>query len=121
MSHEDIDVVRRFDSAREANDREGAYALLADDVEWTTPHRTLQGLDEVREKLIWEGDPPDNLDLEFQAGDWQDLGGGHVARETRVVQRWKETGEIAAVIRVREELDIRDEKIIRYQRRARPE
>jgi ketosteroid isomerase-like protein len=120
VSHEAIEVVKRFHSAREADDREGTYALLADDVEWTTPHRTLQGLDEVREKLIWGDNPPDNLDIEFEDGDWQDLG-GHVARETRVVQRWRETGEIATVMRVREELDIRDGKITRYQRRARPE
>jgi hypothetical protein len=75
----------------------------------------------VREKLLSGGDPPENLDVEFEDGDWEDLGGGHVARESRVVQRWKETGDVATVMRVREELEIRDDKITRYERRGRPE
>ncbi len=75
----------------------------------------------MREKLKWGGDPPENLDVEWQEGEWEDAGGGQVAKEARVVQRWKETGKIATVMRVREELQIRDGKITRYERRGRPE
>jgi hypothetical protein len=117
-----IDVARRFDAVNASRDREAFYALLTDDAEWTTPYRTLRGLDEIREKLDWSpGEPPENLDIEFEEGEWVDEGDGCVARENRVVQRWKETGEIATVILQREQLDIRDSKISRYSRRGRPE
>jgi hypothetical protein len=115
----DLDVARRFGEASE-EDPESLYSLLADDVEWTTPHRTLKGVAEVREKLRWGGDPPDNLEVEWQEGEWKDRGDGHVVKESRAIQRWKETGEIAASMRVREELVIRDGKIARYERRGRP-
>ncbi len=121
MSVEDVEVARRLGAAVEADDREGVYALFADDIEYTTPHRTLRGLAEVREKLKWGGEPPENLDVEWEDGEWDDVGRGHVVRESRLIQRWKETGEVATVMRVREELAIRDGKITRYERRGRPE
>jgi hypothetical protein len=86
VSLEDVEVAKQFAAAADAGDREGTFALLADDVEWTTPHRTLRGLAEVREKLIGGGDAgggPENLDVEFEDGDWEELDDGHVARETR--------------------------------------
>ena len=124
MSVEDLEVADRFRAALDAafatGDREGVYALFAGDVEYTTPHRTLRGLSEVREKLKWGGEP-ENLDVEVEEGEWQDLGGGHVVSESRVVQRWKETGEVAAIMRVNVDLRIRDGKITRYERRGQPE
>lgn len=126
MSAEDLEVAKRFDSALakafETGDRELVYAVFADDIEYTTPHRTLWGLDEVREKLKWgSGSEPQNLDVEVEEGEWQDLGGGHLVRESRMVQRWKETGEVATVMRVNVDLRVRDGKIARYERVARPE
>jgi hypothetical protein len=125
MSAQDVDVAERFhaavDAAFETGDRELVYVFFADDIEYTTPHRTLHGLDEVREKLKWGGAEPENLDVEREDGDWQDLGGGHVVRESRVVQRWKETGEVAAIMRVNLDLRIRDGKIMRLERVAKPE
>ena len=117
-----IDVARRFDAVNASGDREAFYALLTEDAEWTTPYRSLRGLAEIREKLDWSpGEPPENLDIEFEEGEWVDEGDGRVARENRVVQRWKETGEIATVMLQREQLDIRDSKISRYSRHGRPE
>ena len=55
VSTEDVEVAERFDAALDAafntGDREGVYAFFADDIEYTTPHRTLRGLTELREKL----------------------------------------------------------------------
>ncbi len=125
VSVEDVEVAKRFkvalEAALETGDREGVYALFADDIEYTTPHRTLRGLGEVREKLKWGGGEPENLDVEFEEGEWQDLGGGHVVSESRMVQRWKETGEVATTMRINVDLRIRDGKITRYERLARPE
>lgn len=120
----DVEVAKRFDAAVDAafqtGDRESVYIFFADDIEYTTPHRTLSGLREVREKLRWGGEK-DNLDVEFEDGEWQDLGHGHVVRESRMVQRWKETGEVAAIMRVTLDLRIRDGKITRLERVAQPE
>jgi hypothetical protein len=125
VSAEDVEVAERFRAAVGAafatGDREGVYALFADDIEYTTPRRTLRGLDEVREKLSWGGGELENLDSEHQEGEWQDRGDGHVFSEDRVVQRWKETGEVAAVMLVSVDLIIRDGKIARLERRSRPE
>ena len=119
-----MEVAERWSAAQDAafatGDREGVYALFADDIEFTTPHRTLHGLNEVREKLKWGGEP-DNLVVEVETGEWQDLGDGRVVRDSRVVQRWKETGEVAATMLVHLDLRIRDGKIARYERRAQPE
>ena len=124
MSLDDIAVAERFRAAVEeafaTGDRELAYAFFADDVEYTTPHRTLSGLSEVREKLKWGGEK-ENLDVEFEFGDWRDLGDGNVASESRIVQRWKETGEVAATMVMHEQVTVRDGKIARYERRSTPE
>lgn len=120
----DVEVAKRFDAAVDAafqtGDPESVYIFFADDIEYTTPHRTLSGLREVREKLRWGGEK-DNLDVQFEDGEWQDLGHGHVVRESRMVQRWKETGQVAAIMCVTLDLRIRDGKITRLERVAQPE
>jgi ketosteroid isomerase-like protein len=126
VSAEDLEVAKRFTSALaeafETGNREAVYAVFADDIEYTTPHRTLRGLDEVREKLKWgSGSEPENLDVEVEEGEWHDLGGGHLVRESRMVQRWKETGELATSMRINVDLRVRAGKIARYERIARPE
>jgi ketosteroid isomerase-like protein len=125
VSAEDVEVAKRYCAALEAafetGDREGVYELFADDIEFTTPHRTLQGLGEVREKLKWGSGEHENLDVEIEEGEWQDRGDGHVVRESRMVQRWKETGEVAVTMRINLDLRVRDGKITRYERLAQPE
>jgi hypothetical protein len=78
-------------------------------------------LSEVREKLEWGTPQKENLDVELEHGEWQDLGGGHVVQQSRMTQRWTETGEMAVVMRVDIDLRIRDGKIARYERIAHPE
>ena len=52
MGAEDVEVATRFLRAAGASlktgDREPVYPLLAQEVEWVTPMRTLHGVDEVR-------------------------------------------------------------------------
>ncbi len=117
MTAEDINVAEQLLEAVERDDREGVYALFADDIEYVTDRRTLRGIDEVREKLSWGG-PKENLDVELEAGEWVDHGHGHLARDFHQVMRWKESGEIADQVRGRLDLRIRDGKIARYERRV---
>jgi len=117
MSAEDIAVAEQLLEAVERDDREGVYALFAEDIEYVTDRRTLRGIDEIREKLSWGG-PKEHLDEELDAGEWVDLGDGHLVRDFRRVWRWKEGGEIADEVRGRLDLRIRDGRIARYERRV---
>src|SRR6478672_6062268 len=120
MRAEDVEVAGQFlaalEAAAEGGDREAVYPLLSPDVEWVTPKRTLRGIDEIREELTW-GSPPENLDVEFEAGDWVELGDLRVACDVHQVYRWKETGEVSYERDRRIELTIRDGKIARYEMR----
>jgi len=120
MRAEDVEVAGQFlaalEAAAESGAREAVYPLLSPDVEWVTPKRTLRGIEEIREELTW-GSPPENLDLEFEAGDWVDLGDLRVACDVHQVYRWKETGEVSYERDRRIELTIRDGKIARYEMR----
>ena len=120
MPTEDVEVAGQFlaalEAAAESGDREAVYPFLAPDLEWVTPKRTLRGIDEIRKELTW-GLPPEKLDLEFQGGDWVDLGDGRVACDVHQVYRWKETGEVSYERDRRIELTMRDGKIGRYEMR----
>jgi hypothetical protein len=58
---------------------------------------------------------PENLDVEFDPGELEDLGDGHVSAVNTQVYRWKETGELAFERRARIEYTIRDGRIVRYE------
>jgi hypothetical protein len=120
MGDDELEVVSQFAAALEKAaktcDRQAAYALLAPEVEWVTPKRTLQGLDEVREQLTW-GAPPEHLDLEFEAGDWAEIGAARFVCHVHQVYRWKETGEVSYERDRRIEVTIRDGKVSRYEMR----
>ena len=121
MGAEDVEVASRFLRAAGASlktgDREPVYPLLAQDVEWVTPMRTLHGVDEVRKELIW-GVMPENLDAELELGELEDLGGGRVRCDVREEYRWKPTGEVSHERRRRVEVTIQDGKISRYEMRV---
>ena len=85
--------------------------MFADDVEYTTPHRTLRGLAEVRDELKWGTSEKDSLDVEVEDGDWQDLGGG--SSSTLVQKREGEVGRWTS--------GIREGQITRLERVAQPE
>jgi ketosteroid isomerase-like protein len=120
MGADDLEVARRFQVALEAaarsGDREAVYPFLAANVEWVTPKRTLNGIDEVREELTW-GSPPENLDLEFEEGQMVDLGDGRLISDIHEVYRVKGTGEFAYERNRQIELTVRDGKISRYEMR----
>ncbi|MGZ6834058.1 MAG: hypothetical protein ACXVGN_13065 [Mycobacteriaceae bacterium] len=120
MAARDVEVATRFLSAvataLKSGDRDPAYLLVAEDVEWVIPERTFHGIDEVREHLIW-GLPPEDLEVELEVGEVVDLGGGQVRSEVLQIYRWKRTGEVAHQRRRRIDLAIRDDKICRYEMR----
>jgi ketosteroid isomerase-like protein len=117
---DELELASRFRSALETaaktGDREPVYPFLAADVEWVTPKRTLRGIDEVREQLIW-GQPREHLDLEFEAGDWVRVGEGAFACVVHQVYRLKGSGEVAYERNRRIELTFRDGRISRYEMR----
>jgi len=121
MAAEHVEIATRCLRAAGASlktgDREPVYELLAQDVEWIVPMRTLHGIDEVREELIW-GLPPENLDAEVELGEVEDLGEGRVGCNVREVYRWKQTGEFAHERRRRVEVMIRNGKISRWEMRV---
>jgi len=120
MATDDAEVAKRFRAALEAavrtGDLEAVYPLLAADVEWVTPQRTLRGIDAVRQRLDWIS-PSDTFDFEFSEGEWVDEGGGRLVTEVREVYRMKESGEFGYARDRRVELTIRDGQISRYEMR----
>lgn len=120
MGADDLEIARRFrialEAAAKSGDREALYPFLAADVEWVTPKRTLHGLDEVKEELIW-GSPPENLDPEFEVGEWVELGDGRVVSDVHETYRVKATGDFAYERQRQIELTIRDGQISRYEMR----
>jgi ketosteroid isomerase-like protein len=121
MTPANVDVAERFRVALEGavrtGDRTDVYELLAPDVTWVTPQRTLRGLDEMRRDWTWASSP-ETFDYEFEEGTWVDQGDERVACEVQEVYRMKNTGEFAYRRTVRVELTIRDGKIDRYELRV---
>jgi ketosteroid isomerase-like protein len=118
MVAQDVAIAERFRVALEAavrtNAREAVYALLAPDVEWVTPKRTLHGVDEMRREWTW-GSSPESFDYEFEVSDWADDGEGQLGCDVREIYRLKETGDFAYSRRRRIQLTIREGKITRYE------
>lgn len=118
MGAQDVEIAERFRVALEAavrtGDREAVYTLLAPDVEWVTPKRTLHGIDQMRRELTW-GSSPESFAYEFEEGDWVDNGDGRVACDVREIYRLKETGDFAYSRRLRVQLTIHEGKITRYE------
>ena len=118
MGAQDVEVAERFRVALEAavrtNDREAVYNLLAPDVEWVMPKRTLRGIDEMRREWTW-GSSPESFDYEFEEGDWVDDGDGRLGCDVREIYRLKETGDFAYARRRRIQVTISEGKITRYE------
>lgn len=120
MGTDDLEVAARFRTALETavrtGDSEAVLELVASDVEWVTPQRTLQGVDELKTWRLW-GSAAEAFDFEFAEGDWVDHGDGRLDCEVTQVYRVKETGELAYERVRRVELTVRDGKISRYELR----
>jgi ketosteroid isomerase-like protein len=121
VTPDDLVIASRFlaglEQAVGTGEREAVLELLAPDVEWITPQRTLRGIDEVRTWRVW-GSSGESFDFEFGEGDWVDHGDGRVACDVRQVYRVKETGDFAYQRRRRIELTIHDGLISRYEVRS---
>ena len=121
MGAAETEVATRFlravGEAVRTGDREPVYPLVARDVEWVTPKRTLHGIDEIKEQLTW-GFPPENLDVEFELGEPTELSEDRVSFYLCNVYRWTQTGDFAHERRRRVELTIRDGLITRYEMRV---
>jgi len=119
VSADDLELARQLHGTMDSGDLEALYSLLCDDVEWVTDRRTLRGLAEIREKFGEKSSESlENLDPEWDGGEWERGGDGAVVCQSRFVLRWKETGEIATSSNVRETVTSRDGKVARYERRV---
>lgn len=118
MTDSEVEIAGRFGRALEHAAKTGDWSLvypcLTPDVEWVTPKRTLKGVDEVEHELIW-GSPPQHLELEFQVGDWVDLGEGRVAVDVHQIYRMKASGDFAYQRDRRIRVTVRDGRIGRYE------
>jgi ketosteroid isomerase-like protein len=117
---EDLEVAARFRAALETavrtGDHEAVLELVAPDVEWVTPQRTLNGVDELRTWRLW-GSSAEAFDFEFAEGDWVDHGDGRLECEVKQVYRVKETGDLAYERVRRVEVTVQDGRISRYELR----
>jgi hypothetical protein len=120
VSAGDLEVARQFLAAlatvANTGDRELLYPFLTADVQWVTPRRDLAGFAEVREELTWITSP-ENFDLEFEATQMTDLGGGRIVTDVHELYRMKATGEVAHTRDRQIELTIQDGKVARYEMR----
>jgi len=120
MGADDLAIAQRFQQALEgavqSGDLEEVYPLLARDVEWITPQRRLNGIDEVRDQLTWIS-PADQFTIEFTGEAWVDHGDGRLVGRAHEIYRLKDTGETAYERRRQVELTIHDGKIGRYELR----
>lgn len=118
MVADDLELARQFHEAM-GGDLEEFFALLCDDVQWVTERRTLSGLPEMREKLrVGPREGYESLDREYDIGDWERESDGAVTCRSRIVLRWKETGEVATTCDVHETVTFCDGKVARYERRG---
>jgi ketosteroid isomerase-like protein len=121
MRSDDLVIAGRFRAALETavrtGDREAVLELLAPDIEWVTPQRTLRGIDEIGTWRIW-GSSGESFDFEFGEGEWVDHGDGRVTCDVHQVYRVRESGDFAYERERRIELTIRDGMISRYEVRS---
>ena len=119
MAAGDLEIARLFRAALEAavrtGDSEPVLELLAADIEWVTPQRTLRGTDELRAWRVWGSRGEGGFDFEFGEGDWIDEGDGHVVCDVHQMYRLKGAEELAYERDRRIELTIRDGQVARYE------
>ncbi len=118
MASARIEIAERFREALEAavrtGEREPVYALLAPDVEWVTPQRTLHGIDDMRANWTW-GSSSESFEYAFEAGDWADEGDGRLVCDARQVYRVRGSGDFAYERNRRVQLTIQNGMITRYE------
>jgi ketosteroid isomerase-like protein len=92
MSTPDLDIAQQFRSATEDALRTGDFdrvaALLATDVELVMPQRPLHGADALIGELT-RTRPSERFEIDFENGDWKDLGNGRFSCEVVALYRSK--------------------------------
>ena len=120
MPAADLDIARQFQSAIEvglrAGDFEPIVGLVTPDVECVMPVHTVYGIDALTEELR-RGRPAESLEVEFENGEWKQLGNGRYSWETHVLFRSKATGELSYTRDRSFELTIRGEQVSRCEMR----
>jgi ketosteroid isomerase-like protein len=121
VTSEDVQIATRFRAALETavstGDRSALLELVAPDVEWVTPLRTVRGVDELETWRVW-GSSGESFDFDFGEGEWVDRGDGRVDCEVHQVYRVKESGDFAYERQRRIELTIEDGRVSRYEVRV---
>jgi ketosteroid isomerase-like protein len=122
VSAQDLAVARLFFdalmSAVRTGDRDGLYPLLASDVEWQTPLRSVRGLGALQNEPNWPwGMPRPTFSVDFEEKETVDLGDGRIVADVREIYSMKDTGEFAYARDRQIELTIRGEKVARYEMR----
>jgi hypothetical protein len=121
VASDDVEIATRFraalETAVETGDHGALLELVAPGVEWVTPLRTLQGVDELATWRVW-GSSGESFDFEFGEGEWVDRGDGRVDCEVHQVYRVKGSGDFAYERQRRIELTIKDGKVSRYEVRV---
>jgi hypothetical protein len=120
MSASDLDTAQQFRLVAEGALRTGDFAplipLLTADVECITPQHSVTGVDAMIEEL-GRARPPETFDVEFESGDWKELGKGRYSCELRLYFRSKVADDLSYSRDRSFELTIRDGKVARYDLR----
>jgi ketosteroid isomerase-like protein len=120
MAGDELAIAQRFQEALEgavqSGDLEDVYPLLAEDVEWITPQRRLNGIAEMREQLTWVS-PAEAFDVEFTGETWVDHGDGRLVCDVHEIYRLKDSGETGYERDRQVELRIEGGRICRYELR----
>lgn len=120
MPASDLDTAQQFQSAAEDAWRSGDFglvrALLAPDVECVTPQHSVTGVEATMEELR-RARPPETFNLEFETGEWKELGDRLYSCELRVYFRSKVADDLSYSRDRSFELTIRDGKVSRYEMR----
>lgn len=120
MPASDLDTARQFQAAAEhalrTGDFDGIAVLLAPDVECVTPQHSLQGADAMLEELK-RSRPTGSFELEFEGGDWNDLGNGRYECNLSAFYRSTVRDDLSYSRDRSFELTIEDGKVSRYEMR----
>lgn len=115
-----IRVTLPFQSAAQDGWRTGDFGLvrrlLAPDVECITPLHSLTGVEATIEEL-GRARPPETFGLEFETGEWKELGNRRYSCELRVYLRSKVADDLSYSRDRTFELTIRDGKVSRKELR----
>ena len=118
MSTPDLDIAQQFRSATEDALRTGDFdpvaALLAPDVELVMPQRPLQGVDALIGELS-RTRPSERFEIDFENGDWKDLGNGRFSCEVLALYRSKVSDNLSYSRDRSFELTIHDGKVSRFE------